>query len=715
MRRFGKGVLAAVAALAAFGWAGVAAPQPPAPFGWSGDPSEARPDPAAQYGALANGMRYVIRRNASPPGEVSMRLVILAGSMQESPAQAGLAHFLEHMAFHGSKSIPDGEMQRSLERLGLRMGGDLNANTAQTFTVYRFDLAKGDDATLDSSLLLLREIGGDLKLEAAAMDVERPVIAAEARSRSASDLAASQALLRAEIGEHPYARPTIGRQEVIASATANDLRAFYDAYYRPERAVLIVVGDIDPAQVEAKVKARFADWRGRGEAGGDPEPVSSPPKGAPASIIAIPGQRTSNLIIVHPRPYEPLRNGPGDLMRRELQGLAEGVYRQRMRDIAEADNKPFNATNGVREIRFPRVANLIVEEAVAINDPASATALMVAARDQVLQFGVTESELKRQVAARLGQLNTAISRATSLPTAGLANGLVQNVVSDAMPISPQDARAMVQDISRQITVGQINALLREELSQDGQLIFIGAEPPPGGEAALVQAIATGHARSLAAYAPPAIKPWPYTDFGPAGQVVERREVPDLNVTLVRFANGVRLAVRSSKGVKDQVFSSVRFGRGQLDFHKDRLTAEDYAAFMVNESELVGLSRQEKAASLSGRATAQTYQREDVFEMANMAGSHPSNLDIQMQLYAAAITQPVWRMDGWASRLSQTSQAEAAAQIDPGGVFAYQAPLLLHSGDMRWAVNDARTRAGWKRRRRPHPGRPAATGRGERAG
>src|SRR5665213_3050045 len=122
------------------------------------------PDPAMRFGTLPNGLRYVIMKNATPGGQASFRLRFAAGSMDESDSEQGLAHLLEHMAFDGSTHVANGEMIKILERHGLAFGADTNASTSWEETVYKLDLPKADDDTLDASLMLLREVASELNL-----------------------------------------------------------------------------------------------------------------------------------------------------------------------------------------------------------------------------------------------------------------------------------------------------------------------------------------------------------------------------------------------------------------------------------------------------------------------------------------------------------------------------------------------------------------------
>jgi zinc protease len=146
------------------------------PGQWPQEISDVAVDPAIRFGVLENGMRYAIRKNATPPGQASLRLWFDAGSLMEADDQQGLAHFLEHMAFNGSKNVPEGEMVKILERRGLAFGADTNASTSFDETVYTLDLPKTDDPTVDDAMMLFREAAGELTIDPAAVDRERGVV-----------------------------------------------------------------------------------------------------------------------------------------------------------------------------------------------------------------------------------------------------------------------------------------------------------------------------------------------------------------------------------------------------------------------------------------------------------------------------------------------------------------------------------------------------------
>ena len=169
-----------------------------------------------------------------------------AGSLEEADDQRGLAHFIEHMAFNGSTHVAEGEFVHRLERLGLRFGADTNAGTEFTQTVYKLDLPESDPAKLDEAMFLLREVAGEVSFAPAAIDRERGIIQSEERTRATPGyrifVDQLSYLLRGQLVPQ---RIPIGIPEVIANARRARFAAFYDAYYRPERATLIAAGDFD--------------------------------------------------------------------------------------------------------------------------------------------------------------------------------------------------------------------------------------------------------------------------------------------------------------------------------------------------------------------------------------------------------------------------------------------------------------------------------------
>ena len=257
-----KFVLALVLLLAA-GFAPLAYAEGP----WPQATSDLPADPNVRFGVLPNGMKYAVMRNATPAHATSIRFRIGSGSLEESDAEQGLAHVLEHMAFKGSTHVAAGDMIKILQRLGLGFGADTNAQTGWTQTVYEFDLPRSDQESLDTGLMLMREIASELTLDPKALDSERGVVLSEERLRDTPEYRAQRAQLDLFLhGQLAAKRFPIGLVDIIQHAPVSLVRKFYEENYRPDRATLIMVGDFDPAAMESQIKSRFSTWRNPGDA-----------------------------------------------------------------------------------------------------------------------------------------------------------------------------------------------------------------------------------------------------------------------------------------------------------------------------------------------------------------------------------------------------------------------------------------------------------------
>ena len=193
------------------------------------------------------------------------------GSLDETPETRGIAHFLEHMAFNGSENVPEGELLPRLERFGLSFGADTNAHTGFDETVYKLNLPNVDEAVIDEAFMLFRETADKLTLDQGAIDRERGIILSEKRTRNTTPFK----LLLAQMeffasGSGLLEQLPIGTEETINSINAEQMRAFYEAHYHPEKAFLVFVGDVDPGAVIDRIEATIGDW----QPGTEPAPIA---------------------------------------------------------------------------------------------------------------------------------------------------------------------------------------------------------------------------------------------------------------------------------------------------------------------------------------------------------------------------------------------------------------------------------------------------------
>ena len=226
------------------------------PFAQAG--SDLPADPAAKFGTLPNGVRYVIYPNKEPQGRAALRLLVLAGSLNENENQRGLAHYLEHMAFNGSTHYAPGTLIDFFQRMGMSFGGDTNASTSFDRTQYMIELPHTDEHTLTEGLQVLSDDAGGLLLQTDEIDKERGIILSEKRTRDNVGYRTFIAQFEFMLGDTRLPkRVPIGLAEVIEKAPRSPFVEFWDTWYRPEKLAVIAVGDFDPAVVEKLITAAF--------------------------------------------------------------------------------------------------------------------------------------------------------------------------------------------------------------------------------------------------------------------------------------------------------------------------------------------------------------------------------------------------------------------------------------------------------------------------
>ena len=468
--------IALLAALWLFGVGGVASASPPIED-WAQTHGDLPADPAVRFGVLPNGMRYAIMKNATPKDEVSIRLRMAVGALTEDDAHQGVAHYVEHMSFRGSTHVPQAEEWKSLQRLGMAMGADVSAFTSETQTFYQFDLPNAESKTIDTGLMRMREVASELTIAPEAVDAERGTILSEERTRDTPGLRTSRALLGFFYKDQPLGvRIPIGTLDNIDKADAPLLRGFYRAYYRPNRATLIVVGDFDPAAIEAKIKARFANWRPVGPAGGDP-PLGSPvARGLETKLIVDPGASRSILVGW----LSPYRGPPTTIDQAErdiVETIGFTVLNRRLQTMASRPDRPFLNAQVVRQdqSRSARITLMSVDV-----DPGHWNSALTAAdvaRRQALQFGVHQDEVDREVSALLAAYQVAAAGADTRPTPSLAGALLSAADDNAVFTSPQQNLSIVEKAVDGLTAAQVTDALRDAFKGQGPL-DLHREPGP---------------------------------------------------------------------------------------------------------------------------------------------------------------------------------------------------------------------------------------------
>ncbi len=643
------------------------------------------PDPAMRFGVLPNGLRYVVMKNATPSGQSSIRLNIGSGSLEETPQQQGLAHLLEHMAFNGSTHVPYGEMIKILERHGLAFGADTNASTGWEETTYKLDLPKSDDSSVDDSLMLLREIAGELTLDQAIMDKEKGVVLSEERLRDTPNYHVQKAALGLELqGQLAADRFPIGKIEAVQGATHALLEDYYRRYYRPERSVLIVTGDVDPTIMEAKIKARFGDWKGRGPAGGEPDRGTPLARGPVTKLVVEDGVEP---IVRLSWVRAPDLSLDGTVRRRRemIEQLGLGVLNLRLDRIMRADNPPFLGAAAYEEDQFHSADATEVEMVTQPDGWRAALDAGLAETRRLLQYGVTPIELAQVIDSQRAALKQAADTQATRTTPSLADNIAATVSTPEVETSPSEDLALFEEQVKGLTPAMVDAALKPLFDGAGPLVLV-ANPDTvdHGNQAVSEALAADQAAPVAPPSTDAEVTWPYDNFGPAGEVAERTDVADLDTVFVRFKNGVRLTIKPTKFRDDQILVETRIGHGDLELPTDRPSTTWSASEALIEGGLGKLTAQQVDVDTRSKILSKQFLvGEDAF--AFEGETRKEDLDAQLQLMTAFVTDAGWRPEGFDRLKSFMPTYYNQIAATPSGVMGHNLGRLLHSGDQRWAM------------------------------
>lgn len=658
-------------------------PQDAATKAWGIAASDIPLDPAVRLGVLPNGMKYALMANATPKDTVLIRFRFDVGSFAEADDQRGLAHFLEHMAFNGSTNVPEGEMVKLLERKGLAFGADTNASTNFDATEYKLDLPNASDDLVDTGLMLMRETASELIISAAAVERERGVILSERRARDTFQLRN----VLASIGFYfpdmlVKDRFPIGTEEVLKTAPPQRIRDFYEAYYRPERATLVLVGDFDVAAMDAKIRARFADWQGKGAKGADPLIGKPDPARPAAADVYIDPAIGDGVALTRFRPWQFEADTRARRIRTLSESLGSAILNRRFQKLALAEDSPIQGASFGLSRNWDAVDQVGVSAGVKEGSWQAGLALIDAEWRRALEHGFTDAELAEAIANRRTALDNAVSGVTTRRSEGLAAGLLGMADGDGSFVSsrPEVARDLFEAVAPTLTAASVSAAFRARHAGYGEpLVRVTAKKPIDGGTDAV--LAAWRQATTVAVAPPdaqAVQAFAYTDFGTPGRVVSDERIEDLGIRRVRFANNVMLNIKRTDFEADRVRLGVRVdGGGALATRDDPTRMALAGALSIGG--LVAHSYSDLQTILAGRSVS-TGWGSSANGFGSTATTTPKDLLLQAQVMAAYLTQPGWRADGLALVRRILPQQYAANDATPGAVMARDVGAILADND-----------------------------------
>jgi zinc protease len=645
-------------------------------------------DPAIHWGRLDNGLRYALLHNQEPKGRVSARLAIKVGSIYENENQRGLAHFLEHMAFNGSRHFPSAHVVEFFQRLGMGFGGDTNASTNFDRTIYQLELPDTKPETMRESLTFFADVAGGLLLETKEIEKERGIILSEKRARDSVGLRTFIAELEFLVPDTRLPqRIPIGLEEVIKTAPRERFTEFYDAWYRPERMVLVIAGDIDPAAVEPLVKEIFSPLTARGPA--QPEPrlgtVTTPATVVP-DLHSEPEAGSTNVAVETITPYTFEPDTAALRLKYLPRTIALRMLNRRLSILAKKEGAPFlSGIVGVTE-QFEFFRNASVELNCRPDQWSAALGVAEQELRRALEHGFQPDELAESVAEMRNNLEQAVLTSSTRRSGERADEITDDLLDRSVTTHPAANLALYTPALAKITTEDCAAALRATWAESrGRKIFVTGnltllQPEP----AILAAYQASQIVPVAGQAKNEQGAFAYIDFGPAGKVAITTPVDDLGATLLQFQNGVRLNLKPTDFEASSIRLSVRLGGGKLSMPRDQPGLSLLANVTFVPGGLGKHSVDDLQRLLAGKTLGLGFgAQEDAFTFSGT--TNRADLLLQLQLFCAYITDPGYRPEAMRQWTKGAEQLYARLEHTPEGPLQLEAARLLASGDVRFGL------------------------------
>jgi len=655
---------------------------------WDIPSSDFPADPDITFGRLPNGMRYALMRNGNPKGEAAIRFTVAVGAREESDPENGAAHFVEHMAFNGSKGIPEGQLLPMLERLGLSFGADTNAETGFEYTTYKLGLPRTDDETVGTALKVIREMAGELTFDPAAVDRERGIILNEAQVRNDPGRRRGAHYFQAALPGSRLGERVTADVERIRNITAGQLRAFYDGYYRPERATLAIVGDFDVAAMEARIKAAFSDWRGEGsarEAYRSPLPDGT---GTPAIASFVDPSIPEIVELQRISGWQPYHNTAAGARDEYLRAIGVFALSNRMNALARTPESPLLGAQAGDQPLF-RSAKSFGLLAVA-KDGRWAEALALAERElrRAAQFGFTATEIAEAKANIATNVANAVAQAAGRSSADLAEQLVAASLDNEVPTSPAFNLEFYQAVEASLTPEAVSEAFRAAWQGGPTVVHVSTKQPIDGQS---EAIAAVLAQSAAvAVTPPAEETavqWAYGAWGEPGKVVADETIADFGIRTVRFANGLQLNLKATNFEPGTVTYSLRVGGGVARFPKDRQGLRELLPVAVSIDGLEKHSIDDLRRLLAGKAVSNPFDGE-IDALVADGQTTGADLGLQLELLAARLTATGWRPETAAQLAGIGPLLVEQIKSNPIALMSTSLGSVMAGGDARMGLENA---------------------------
>lgn len=565
-------------------------------------------DPGVIAGTLPNGLRYYIEPNAVPPRRAELRLVVDAGSVLEDDDQRGVAHFVEHMAFNGTKRFSGTELVRWLESIGLAFGSHINAQTGFDTTSYLLRVPTTDPATLDTAVDVLRDWTDGVLFDPVEFEKERGVVLEEWRTGRGADSRGREAVLPLLLYKSRYAeRDPIGGEAAIQALSIEAAKRFYADWYRADNLAVIAVGDFDPVAMQAAIVGAFGDLPK--PEGARPRARFEVPDHEELLISVLPDPETTHSVVsvqikVDDREEDTLKHYRDSVL---ISNLAFLMLNERLNVRAQEPEAPWLGA-GIQPDRVTATRSIVgVGAAVPEGGVERGLEQLLVELERARRFGFTEGELQRSKLFFARNMDKYYKERHTTDSGTHAEELTRHITTgEPVPGIPYEF-ALAAALLPQVTAEDVRVWLSGALPERSRVILAsvpekaGVTPPT--EAALRAAAARVATMELQPPAPELALPPLISVVPKPGSITARRELPELGVTEWTLSNGLQLWLKPTRFKADQVLLHITVDAGSTAFSPDDTVSVNMALDVVERSGLgeldpIGLGRSLAGAELS---------------------------------------------------------------------------------------------------------------------
>ena len=609
-------------------------------------------DPEVRTGKLENGMTYYIRHNEKPKGQADFYILHDVGAIQENDSQQGLAHFLEHMAFNGTKNLPGKQLTEYLETVGVKFGANLNAGTSWDYTCYNMkDVPTSREGIIDSALLILHDWSHFIALEPSEIDSERGVIMEELRTRDGASWRSTMKLLQALGKGTKYERRNlIGYLDGLKNFRHKELEDFYKQWYRPDYQAVIVVGDIDVDAIESKIKTLMADIPAPAAGASQKETIEVPDNEEPiVSIYTDPEMQGTKvqLFIKRPALPEQLANTVLAEANNVIEAYMTTMENARLQEIAMQPDAPFlGAGMGTGDVIgiIPTLNATVFVAMTQDGKLARGFEALYTELEKVRRYGFTQGEFERAQENLMRQAERTYANRNDRRNGEFVQSYLNNYSKNS-PIPDAETEWQLDSmLIKMLNVDAVNAFAAQTITPANQVIIVNAPEKEGLTTptaeellAIRDKVAAGE---VTAYEDNVVK----EPLIPEGTVLKGSPVKKtaedakLGTTEWTLANGAKVVVKHTDFKADEVRMSA-VAKGGLSVLSD---GEFYMGEMmpaVNSMSGVGkFSATELKKQLSGKS-ASVQPAVENYSSAMKGVCSPKDIETMLQLLYLNFTQP----------------------------------------------------------------------------